>query len=300
MAIPATAVGRDLGQSVLSVTPRMTMAYAAGLGASDACYLDDLRPGGIVAPPPFCVVLEWPLVSGPAFRELTRTSDAQGWGSIHVSQDSFFHKPIRPGRSYLTRGLLTQVRPTRVGACIGAKLVTCERDSGAPVVTSWFAAIVLGVEVEGPATVAEQAPELEPIATADANRLAWTSIAIARQLPHVYTECASIWNPIHTERAVARSVGLPDIILHGTATWALAGLGVVQRLAGGDPTRLRRLGGHFKGRVIPGSIITLGCHADGSDSGGVQFEVRNAEGEVALANGRATLAASAETTKDPS
>ncbi len=288
MAIPANSVGRELGESVLTVTPRMTMAYAAGLGAADECYLDDLRPGGIVAPPPYCVVLEWPLVSGKLFRELTRTSDAEGWGSIHVTQDSFFHQPIRPGRSYVTRGLLTQVRPTRVGTCIGARLATSDRDSGEPVVTSWFAAIVLGVPVDGQATLAEQAPELKPIAAADASRLEWTPIAIARQLPHVYTECAAIWNPIHTERAVARSIGLPDIILHGTATWALAGLGVVQRLAAGDPTRLRRLGGHFKGRVIPGTTITLGCRADGPDQ--VQFEVRNADGEVALANGRAELA----------
>lgn len=295
MTIPAAAVGRDLGESVLTVTPRMTMAYAAGLGASDACYLDDLRPGGIIAPPPFCVVLEWPLVSGKAFRELTRTSDAQGWGSIHVTQDSFFYQPIRPGRSYLTRGTLTQIRPTRVGACIGAKLVTRDRDSGAPVVTSWFAAIVLGVGVEGQAPLADEAPELPPIAPADAGRMAWTPIPIARQLPHVYTECAAIWNPIHTERSVANSIGLPDIILHGTATWALAGLGVVQQQAGGDPTRLRRLGGHFKGRVIPGTTITLGCAADGAEPAAVQFEVRNAEGEVALANGRADLAAAPAT-----
>src|SRR4029077_6419959 len=49
-----------------------------------------------------------------------------------------------------------------------------------------------------------------------------TEVAISPTLAHVYTECARIWNPIHTDRAVARAAGLPDIILHGTATLALA------------------------------------------------------------------------------
>ena len=39
---------------------------------------------------------------------------------------------------------------------------------------------------------------------------------------HVYTEGARIWNPIHTDAAVAARAGLPGIILHGTATLALA------------------------------------------------------------------------------
>ena len=49
-----------------------------------------------------------------------------------------------------------------------------------------------------------------------------TEVPISSTLAHVYTECARIWNPIHTDRAVARAAGLPDIILHGTATLALA------------------------------------------------------------------------------
>ncbi len=287
MAIPANAVGRDIGESVVTVTPRMIMAYAAGLGASDECYLDDLRPGGIVAPPPFCVVLEWPLVSGPAYREVTCTSDSEGWGSIHVTQDSFFHQPIRPGRTLVTRGHLVQVRPTRVGAYVGARLVTRDHDSGEPVVTSWFAAIFLGVTVDGDARMLDQPPALGPVREAPGNGLDWTPIPIARHLPHVYTECAAIWNPIHTERAIALSKGLPDIILHGTATWALAGQMVVRRFAGGDPTRLRRLGGHFKGKVIPGTTIAVGTRGDDRDPCGVQVEVRNAQGEIALASGRA-------------
>ena len=47
-------------------------------------------------------------------------------------------------------------------------------------------------------------------------------IAVGATAAHVYTECARIWNPIHTDVAYARAAGLPDIILHGTATLALS------------------------------------------------------------------------------
>jgi acyl dehydratase len=290
MAIPSSIVGTDIGESVVTVTPRMIMAYAAGLGASEECYLDDMRAGGIVAPPPFCVVLEWPLVSGRRYRQITCTSDSEGWGSIHVTQDSHFHQPVRPGRTLVTRGRIVQVRPTSAGAYVAAKFATHDKESGEAVATSWWASIALGVAVEGEARTLEDAPPLGA-GVAGEGTLDWTPIAVARQLPHVYTECASIWNPIHTERAVALSKGLPDIILHGTATWALAAQEVVRRCAGGDPTRLRRLGGHFKGAVIPGTTITIGMRGDGADPCGVQLEVRNARGEPALTRARAEVSA---------
>ena len=76
-------------------------------------------------------------------------------------------------------------------------------------------------------------------------------------MPHVYTECARIWNPIHTERDVALRAGLPDIILHGTATWALAGREVLRAYGDGDPARLKRLHGRFTAMVIPGTSIVV-------------------------------------------
>src|SRR5262245_63914545 len=47
------------------------------------------------------------------------------------------------------------------------------------------------------------------------------SVEVPYHLGHVYTECARIWNPIHTDLAVVRAAGLSGPILHGTATLAL-------------------------------------------------------------------------------
>ena len=137
----------------------------------------------------------------------------------------------------------------------------------------------------------EAAPALPEIDAAGADEVA--SIAIQLEMPHVYSECARIWNPIHTERAVARAAGLPDVILHGTATWALAAREIVARYAGGDPTRLRRLFGRFRAMVFPGTSIALRHRADPLSGGGarIAFSVRNSAGEEAIAGGRAEIAA---------
>ena len=94
---------------------------------------------------------------------------------------------------------------------------------------------------------------------ADSNRV---EIFVSREMPHVYTECARIWNPIHTEREVALRAGLPDIILHGTATWALAGRELLSAYGDRDPARLKRLYGRFTAMVIPGTSIVVE-HAPG-------------------------------------
>ena len=102
-------------------------------------------------------------------------------------------------------------------------------------------------------------------------------------MPHVYSECTSIWNPIHTERAEAIAAGLPEIILHGTATWALAGLTVLRAHAGCDVSRLKRLSGRFTGMIIPGDEIVI-RHAPGPE-GVVLFDVLTSSGAPAVSQG---------------
>jgi len=88
---------------------------------------------------------------------------------------------------------------------------------------------------------------------------------------HVYTECARIWNPIHTDRRVARSAGLPDILLHGTATLALAVSRIVENELGGNYVCVNRIVGRFSGMVFMPSKLVV--RVLGRDSRGIAFEV---------------------------
>ena len=61
--------------SIENVSVRRVLAYAAGIGDTSAAVFDDL--GEIVAPPAFCVALEWPAISQPAARELLGAERAE-------------------------------------------------------------------------------------------------------------------------------------------------------------------------------------------------------------------------------
>ena len=286
MPIQSSAVGTKQGPILSEVTSRRLLAYAAGLGEIGEVYLDDARAGGIVALPPFCVSLEWPIARVRGDDSPLGLSRDERMRGVHAAQDSTFHRTIRPGDHLSTEGVLVEVRPTRAGALTRMRIDTVDATTGEPVVTSWFTSIYRGVDVEGPLQVLEAPPPV-PDGELDPSRCETVEIPIAREAPHVYTECADIWNPIHTERTVALAAGLPDIILHGTATWALAGCEIIRRRAGGDPKRLRRLHGRFTGMVIPGTSITvrIGAEQDGT----LLFGVSNSEGQPAISQGVAEL-----------
>jgi acyl dehydratase len=93
--------------------------------------------------------------------------------------------------------------------------------------------------------------------------------------------------PIHLDDDLARSVGLPGIIIHGLCTMAFCGRAVIETVAGGDPARLRRLAVRFSRPVLPGESITVRLYPAGDGAFG--FEALNGEGRAVVKDGRAEL-----------
>jgi acyl dehydratase len=275
--VRSDAVGEELGHRVTTVSTRQILAYAAGLGVDDPKLLDDADPR-FAALPQLCVSLEWPVVSDPEARRILGLDPGETLRGVHVAQDSTFHAPIRPGTSVRTSCRVAEVRSTSAGALVRVLLETVDEAAGAPLVTSWSASIYRGVAVAGPDRAEREPPAVSSPSTAPAAgsdpRRDEVAFAAKRGLAHVYSECAAIWNPIHTERAVALRAGLSDIILHGTATWALAGLAVATRRASGEPLRLRRLVGRFVAPVLPDSVLHVRIGPPSGDRArGVAFDV---------------------------
>jgi acyl dehydratase len=261
-------------QITQEITPRWVLAYAASLGF-DGPFLDDAVPGGPLIPPTFCVCPEWALVgSEERVARLGITPDERR-RNVHAVQDSTFHAPFRAGMRLTTTSTLAYARATSAGALIATKLESRDADTGAAIVTSWSTAIMRGVAFAGPM---EMAPPAEVPAAPPSGATGQAAlIPTARSLPHLYSEAARIWNPIHTERAVALAAGLEDIIIHGTITWALAGKAL------GDVMKLRRLSARFRAPVIPGESFTV-------QGAGPAFTALTQTGAVALADGWALFA----------
>lgn len=274
LRLPSSVMGAVAGPCEQDVDARWLMAYAAALGETDERYFDTAAAGGPVAHPLFAVCYEWPLAV--TLRETVIGAEISPF-SVHATHDVLIHRPPRAGDVLATTARVTDVRPIKAGSLVVTRLDTVDR-AGLPVTTTHYGSIYRGVACDGPRATATHT------SAAPSGPARWEEgVAIGGQLAHVYTECARIWNPIHTDVAVARAAGLPGLILHGTATLALAVSRVVTRDLGGDPTRVRGLTARFTGMVPMPSILTVrGYERQGND---IPFDAVDAAGHPVLGRG---------------
>ena len=291
MAIPTALVGQDVDPLVHRVDERWTMAYAASLGDHKPYYFDTLGTPGIVAHPLFSVCAEWPvIVSSRAASERLGIPHEEVITSVHATHDVEIHRLIEPG-DVLTTSLdvvgLVNIRP---GAMSSTRLRTIDQ-VGRPVATTTQCGIYLGIPATG-----DDLPDPEPPAPIEGITRVGEPIEIRIPLSagaaHTYTECARIWNPIHTDRAVAHAAGLPDIILHGTANLAHGVSAVVETRADDRPELVRRISCRFAAMVLLPSTITVRVWPANDTGDGlrtVPFEVLNAQGDPAVRDGLIVL-----------
>jgi acyl dehydratase len=282
MPLNSAAVGTALPPLAIAVTPRMALAYAAGIGVEST--LDDTQPD-FAALPFFCVSLEWQLVIAARNRQLGLSPD-EAVRAVHAGQATTFHRPLRVSDRVVVGGRIAEIRRTRAGA-LALTEITVATEAGETISSTLSTGIYRNVDVAGDDRSVTGLP-VRPPGPPLASDVEETLIPLDRGFAHRYTECANIWNPIHTERRVALAAGLPDIIVHGTALWALAGKTLVDRFAPGAPHRLTSLSGRFAAMVTAGTSITV-RHGPGETPGEVGFVVLNARGDIAVADGRATF-----------
>ena len=117
------------------------------------------------------------------------------------------------------------------------------------------------------------------------------TIAIPANAAHVYTECAHIWNPIHTDATVAAGAGLPAIMLHGTATLALAVSKIIAAEVANDPERVAEIYARFGAMVFMPSEVKLRIVGREKIAGRptIFFEAISAEGGYAVRDGAVVL-----------
>lgn len=285
MALDASLIGTRVGPVEAEVDARWTMAYAASLGDMLDCYIDTRRAGGIVAHPLFPVCFEWPAAG--AIRAKLRATMAPGEPArgVHATHHTILHRPLRPPLRVRTSAEVLGVERRSAGAYEVVRFATVD-EGGTPVCTTYYGSLYRKVEVKGADRPAEIPALPAPAAIAKEPRAALT-LPISAGLAHTYTECARIWNPIHTDLAVAAAAGLPGLILHGTATLAMAVSAIVRREAAGDPEQVAEIHGRFGAMVPMPSEVILRVHArEKTDRGeALFFEVLSADGGRAIRDG---------------
>ena len=254
-----------------------TKAYAAATNDTIAAHVS-----GEIAPPVFAVVPIWDTMAGamagivpPEVLMLV----------VHGEQDMRFHQPIVPGSVLRSRAAPIGVHVKPNGTSVVVKVET--RDAAGDLVVEQFMTSFFRGVSDG-----EGAGEEAPRHKLDGNaKSAGAVAAVTQQLDtdqtYRYAEASGDTMPIHLDEEIAKSVGLPGIIVHGLCTMALTSVAAVNELCAGDSTKLRRLAVRFSRPVLPGQEITTTFWATGDNDGHpvFGFETRNGDGDVVIKDG---------------
>jgi acyl dehydratase len=155
----------------------------------------------------------------PVEHPLHATSSAQRpgcavWGSL--IDRLRLARPFRQGDVVTAQGQVVHVAAIKPGVHQVTRFSMHGAD-GDPIGELDYATITRGATLDGPPRSVAQVHGV-PTASMPEKPLWTREVYISPDAAQAYTECADIYNPIHTERSVAKVAGLPDIILHGSAT----------------------------------------------------------------------------------
>jgi acyl dehydratase len=273
----------DIPEVVQTYTEKDAILYALGLGLGhDPLNADDLPfvyEKSIKLLPTFAVVLGWP---GFWARDLDTGID---WVKLVAGEQGLvLHRPLAP------RGIVTaKTRVTEVidkgpgkGALVYSERVVVDKATGERIATATQTTFCRGDGGFGGPP--REAPPVHAIRERAPDQVC--------DLP-TRPETALIYrlsgdpNPLHVDPAVAKAAGFSRPILHGLATFGIAGHAMLKSLCGYDPARLTAIAGRFSAPVFPGETIRTEMWRDGTE---VSFRARVIERDViALNNGRARI-----------
>jgi acyl dehydratase len=263
------------------------MNYAAAVEDDNPAFFDDEAEGGVIAPPMFGVAATWPISERlPDFIEAEGFPSSVMQRQVHYTEHLEFHRAIVPGARLDIRGSICTITPHTAGTYLVIRYEA--RDGGGQkVFTEYVGGLLRGVTCTGPGAGMDSLPA--PHGFKGAGALRWSSqIRIDPLRPFIYDGCTRIFFPIHTSKRFARRVGLPGIILQGTATLAFAVREITNREASARPKSVEAIGCRFTGMVFPGSSLFVrvtGLETGDDGARHVSFDVLTGEGKSAVSDG---------------
>ena len=281
MPLDNSAVGQHVGAITATCDARWLMSYAAGVPDERPDLYD--TSGTLAVHPLFPVAPEWELITSVRLSSPAMTL-AEARRGIHVAHDLVIDRSVRQGESIDITALVVGVDRRPAGATQQTLFVATDA-SGRTVWRTLFTSLFLGVDLVGDPAQLDISWPVAPATTA-ANQaaapIAERSSFVRSIDAHVYSECARIWNPIHTDVVAARAAGLAAPILHGTATLARA-VSITTDLADVELSSVERIAARFRAPVDLATTITIRLLA--SEGSHLAFDVVRDDGLVAVADG---------------
>ncbi len=277
MGLNRSLIGKQYPPQDYGVTAEATMRYARAYNEDNPRFFDSTRPGGIIAPPMFGVVMGWlPIIVVMSDNDL----GVDLLHLLHGEQDMYFHRTVAPGDIVTSTAKILTIEGKATGESLVLE-VCCTNQRGELVQQMLFTAFIRGRGKRDKRNdeQSEEPPSGEPFLR--------VSQSIDADQTHRYAQASGDQNPIHVDEHMAKMAGLPGIIVHGLCTMAFTSKVMIDHLCDRDPRRLKRLRAHFSRPVFPGQTIITAIWPR-PDRGGLKvyaYETDNPDGKVVIKDG---------------
>jgi acyl dehydratase len=198
---------------------------------------------------------------------------------VHGEEEHVLHQAIRPGDTLKAAPVIESIETKESGETFTVKVdITNQNDQDVATVRATSFIRGSGSGAKGGASQEEQQREI----------VHEESVKVDDDQTFRYAEASGDQNPIHQDENIAKMAGLPGIILHGMCTMAMATKGAVDALAGGDPTKVKRVRVRFSKPVFPGQELTTKYWKVSDGTYG--FETYNPDGQAVIKNAEIDIA----------
>ncbi len=262
---------------------RDSVVYALGLGfgldpldENQLRFVDETR---LLAVPTMANVLAYP---GFWARDLDTGID---WVKVlHGEQAMVLHRPLAPEGEIVGRTRIVDIvdKGPGKGALVCAEREIRDAQSGEPLATLLQTAFCRGDGGFGGKTTGSRQPHPTPERAPDVA----LDLPTHPQLALIYRLSGDL-NPLHADPVIAKKAGYERPILHGLATYGVAGHALMKALCGYDPARFRSIDARFSAPVFPGETITTEIWREAEGQAAFRCRVV-ARDTTVIANGRFT------------
>jgi acyl dehydratase len=171
---------------------------------------------------------------------------------VHYEQAATFHAPLPPEGEAVSRARVLSV--TDRGEGRGA-IVVLERAIGDPAGDREYCTLRQTLLLRGDGGFGGEPPPRQPSIIPEREPDAEATFAVDPRAALIY-RLSGDWNPLHADPEAAKRAGFERPILHGLASYAIAGVAVARAL-GLSPAALRSLNCRFAGIVFPGDRLSF-------------------------------------------
>jgi acyl dehydratase len=266
--LPGVVVGATRGPFVGSLTGDLLRRYAATtLDPSPA-----VRAGTVV-PPVALVTQIWDAQNEGRAAAVPDELQQAAVGGVHGEHDIVLHRPIRPDEPLRTFVEGHGSRPAGRSSLVTLRYATFDGDDHL-VAEQWWTTVYLGVTCEVTGDGARERPA------------GTCSIDVDPDMARRYAEVSGDWSDHHFTAEAAQRSGFDRPFLHGLCTMALCAQGVVDVVAAGDHSRVRRIAVRFASPTFIGERVDV--HVFDAGEVGWAFEAES-NGATVVSNGRVEL-----------